>query len=207
MPTSVAVIERVALLAKGIPALPIFTDCAGRVIGDVKDVYLHNIEDEADDALVDNSILLGVHTAEADDEIPGVDMVQEQEVYVDLNFALANGGNVEPPLVDVPPPVNDAPVVSEVPTDGGARRSTRIRTQPKPQYVPAFSGKTCSFATTVLGTKMLDDGAYGYNQSVAFSFMQQLLVESALREWGDDARAAGEKEVNQLHWREMFVPR
>jgi hypothetical protein len=32
--------------------------------------------------------------------------------------------------------------------------------------------------------------------------MQQLLVKSALREWGDDARAAGEKELNQLHWRE-----
>jgi hypothetical protein len=54
---------------------------------------------------------------------------------------------------------------------------------------------------------MLDDVAYGYNQSVAFSFMQQLLVKSALREWGDDAREAGEKEVNQLHWRETFVPR
>jgi hypothetical protein len=64
-----------------------------------------------------------------------------------------------------------------------------------------------SFATTVLGTKMLGNGAYGYNQSVAFSFMQQLLVKSALREWGDNARAAGEKEVNQLHWRETFVPR
>jgi hypothetical protein len=170
-----AVIERVALLAKGMPALPIFTDCAGHVIGDVEDMYLHNIEDEADKAPVDNSILPGVHTAEADDEIPGVDMVQEQDVDVDLDFAPADGGNVEPPLVDVPPPVNDAPVVSEVPTDGGTRRSTRIRTQPKP-YVPAFSGKMYSFATTVLGTKMLDDVAYGYNQSVAFSFMQQLLV-------------------------------
>ncbi len=59
----------------------------------------------------------------------------------------------------------------------------------------------------VLGTKMLDNVAYGYNQSVAFSFMQQLLVKSALREWGDNARAAVEKEVNQLHWRELFVPR
>jgi hypothetical protein len=37
--------------------------------------------------------------------------------------------------------------------------------------------------------------------------MQQLLVKSALREWGEDARAAGEKEVNQLHWRETFIPR
>jgi hypothetical protein len=46
LPTSAAVIERVHLLAKGMPALPIFTDCAGHVIGDVEDVYLHNIEDE-----------------------------------------------------------------------------------------------------------------------------------------------------------------
>jgi hypothetical protein len=128
-------------------------------------------------------------------------------VLVGINFAPANDGNVEPPLFDIPPPVNDAPVVSKVPTDGGTRRSTCIRMQPKPQYVPAFSGKTYSFATTVLGTKMLDNVAYGYNQSVAFSFMQQLLVKSALREWGDDARAAGEKEVNQLHWRETFLPR
>jgi hypothetical protein len=196
LPTSEAGIERVALLAKGMPALPIFTDHAGCVIGDVKDVYFQNIEDEAGKALVDNSILPGVHTAEADDEIPGVDMVQEQDVDVDLNFAPADSGNVEPPLVDIPPPVNDAPVVSKVPTDGGARRSTCICTQPKPQYVPAFSGKTDSFATTVLGTKMLVNGAYGYHQSVAFSFMQQLSVKSALREWGDNARAAGEKEVN-----------
>jgi hypothetical protein len=68
-------------------------------------------------------------------------------------------------------------------------------------------GRRIPFVTTVLGTKMLEKVAYGYNQSVAFSFMQQLLVKSALREWGDDARAAGEKKVNQLHWRETFVPR
>jgi hypothetical protein len=48
LPTSAAVIERVHLLTKGMPALPISTDCAGHVIGDVEDVYLHNIEDEAD---------------------------------------------------------------------------------------------------------------------------------------------------------------
>jgi hypothetical protein len=96
----VAVIERVALLAKGMPALPIFTDCASCVIGDVEDVYLHNIKDEADEGLVDNSILPGVHTAEADDEIPGVDMVHEQDVDVDLDFAPADDSNVEPPLDD-----------------------------------------------------------------------------------------------------------
>ena len=39
--------------------------------------------------------------------------------------------------------------------------------------------------------------------------MQQLSLKAALRlrEWGDNAKVAGEKEVNQLHWRETFVPR
>jgi hypothetical protein len=63
-------------------------------------VYLHNIEDEAVKALVDNSNLPGVHTAEADDKIPGVDMVHEQDVDVDLDFAPADDGNIEPTLDD-----------------------------------------------------------------------------------------------------------
>ncbi len=207
LPTSAAVIERVHLLTKGMPALPIISNCASCVIGDVEDVYLHNIEDEDIEALGDDSNLPGVHTAEADDEIPGVDMVQEQDVDVDLNFAPADEGNVEPPLVDIQLPVNDAPVVSKVPTDGGTRRSTRVCTQPKLQYIPAFSGKTYSIATMVLGTRMLDNVVYSYNQSVALSFMQQLSVKAALREWGDNAKAAGEKQVNQLHRRETFIPR
>ncbi len=96
LPTPASVIERIHVLAKGMPALPIFTYRAGRGIGDVNDVYLHNIEDEAVQALVDNSNLPGVHTAGADDQIPGVDMVHEQDVDVDLNFASADDGNVEP---------------------------------------------------------------------------------------------------------------
>jgi hypothetical protein len=58
-----------------------------------------------------------------------------------------------------------------------------------------------------LGTRMLDNVVYSYNQSVALSFMQQLSLKAALREWGDNAKTAGEKEVNQLHWQETFVPR
>jgi hypothetical protein len=189
------------------PALPIFTDHSGGVIGDVENEFLHNINGEDDvEPLVDNNNLPGVHTAEADDKIPGVDMVQEQDVDVDLDFAPADKGNVNPPLVDISLPVNDAPVVSNVPTDGGTCRSTQVCMQPKPQYIPAFSGKLYSFATMALGTRMLDDVDYSYNQSVAFSFMQQLSVKAALREWGDDAKVADEKEVIQLHWREMFVP-
>jgi hypothetical protein len=36
-----------------------------------------------------------MYTAEADDMIPGVDMVQEQDIDVDLNFAPANEGSTE----------------------------------------------------------------------------------------------------------------
>ncbi len=63
------------------------------------------------------------------DEIPGVDQVQEQyptpaEIEdIDLDFAQADKGNVEPPLVDTPPPVNDVPVVEQVPAEDGIRRS------------------------------------------------------------------------------------
>jgi hypothetical protein len=37
--------------------------------------------------------------------------------------------------------------------------------------------------------------------------MQQLSVKAALREWGNNAKIAGEEEANQLNWRKTFVPR
>ncbi len=118
-------------------------------------MYLHNIEDEDVKALVDKSNFPGVHTAEADDKIPGVDMVQEQDVDVDLDFAPANKGNVKPPLVDIPPPVNDAPVVSKVPTDGGTRRSTQICNQPKPvvSRLDMYRTKVLMYHTMLLFTR------------------------------------------------------
>jgi len=54
---------------------------------------------------------------------------------------------------------------------------------------------------------MLGNEAFEYKQVVSYSFMQQLSVKAALREWGDEARVAGEKETSQLHWRETFIPK
>jgi len=140
LPTPTSVITRRHLLAKGMPALPVFTDCTGRIIGDVlnKDIYDNNKVPALGD-------LPGVHTDETDgvDEIPGVDPVQEQDPTpaeiddIDLDFAPAKEGNVEPPLVDTPPLVDDAPVVEQVPADDGIRRSQRVRTQPKPFVYPS----------------------------------------------------------------------
>ncbi len=44
---------------------------------------------------LESAKITGVYTAEADDEIPGVDMVQEQDVDVDLDFAPANEGSTK----------------------------------------------------------------------------------------------------------------
>jgi len=70
-----------------------------------------------------------------------------------------------------------------------------------------MTGKKYSFANTILGARMLGNKAFEYNQVVSYSFMQQLSVKAALREWGDEARVAGEKETSQLQWRETFVPK
>jgi len=140
LPTPNSVITRVHLLAKGMPALPVFTDRTGCIIGDVINEEIYDVP-----ALVDDGDLPGVHTDETEgvDEIPGVDPVQEQDPTpaetedIDLDFAPANEGNVEPPLFDTPPLVDDAPVVEQVPADDGIRRSQRVRTQPKPFVYPS----------------------------------------------------------------------
>ena len=217
LPTPASVIERMHLLAHGMPAMPVFTDRRGRVIGDVVDNDLYDNEyDDANQPLVDDADLPGVHTDETGGnfEIPGVDPVQQElqqapttpaetEPEVDLDFAPTDEGNVDPPMVLS----NDAPEAPAVAVDDGVRRSTRVRTQTKPAYIPTMTGKKYSFATTVLGGTMLGNEAYEYNQGVANSFMQQLSVKAALKQWGDDARVAGEKEMSQLHWRETFLPK
>ena len=207
LPTPQSVIERVHLLARGMPALPVFTDRRGRVIGDTQDLYTDDNNNDESPPLTDDAFLPGVHTDETGDdlEIPGVDPVQEElpPTPVDLDFAPANEDDVDPPMVLS----NDAPEAPAVAVDDGVRRSTRVRTQAKPAYIPSMTGKKYSFATTELGGTMLDDEAYEYNQGVAYSFMQQLSVKAALKEWGEDARVAGEKETSQLHWRETFVPK
>ena len=226
LPTPKSVIERIHELAYGMPAMPIFKDRRGRVIGDAIDYELYddNDDDDNNQPPVGDEELPGVHTDETggDFEIPGVDPVQQEleqapttpaetEQAVDLDFAPANESNEDPPLVisNDPPAVSavnpvNAPLVN---ADDGRRRSTRVRTQAKPAYTPSMTGKKYSFATTVLGSNMLGDEAYKYNQVVTYSFMQQLSAKAAIKQWGDDAVSAGEKEISQLQWRETFVPK
>ena len=136
------------------PAMPIFKDRRGRVIGDAIDYELYddNDDDDNNQPPVGDPELPGVHTDETGGnfEIPGVDPVQQEleqapttpaetEQAVDLDFAPADESNEDPPIVinnDPPaaPVVNPdmAPVMN---ADDGRRRSTRVRTQAKPAYV------------------------------------------------------------------------
>ena len=113
----------------------------------------------------DDANLPGVHNDETEDdvEIPGVDppwqemqaptTPAETEQEVDLDFTPTEEGNVEPPMVNTP----NIPIGNPGPADDGVRRSTRVRAQAKQAYIPTMSGKKYSFATTVLGGRMLDD--------------------------------------------------
>jgi len=207
LPTPNSAFTRVHLLAKGMSALPVFTDRTGCTIGDVinEEIYDNN---KVPVLVVDNGDLPGVHTDETEgvDKISGRNKILHQwRLKILIDFAPANEGNVEPQLFDTPPLVDDAPVVEQVPADNGVRRSQQVCTQAKPLYTPAMTGRKYSFATTILGARMLGDKAFEYNQVVSYSFMQQLSMKAALREWGDEVRVAGEKETSQLHWRETFV--
>ena len=74
-----------------------------------------------------------------------------------------------------------------------------------------MTGKKYSFTamalvTTDLGLAYCNDN-HEYDAAVAYSFMQQLSLKAALKQWGPDAEEAGVKEVSQLHWRDTFVPK
>ena len=229
LPTPPSVIERIHVLAQGMPAMPIFTDPRGHVIGDVVNYEIYNNDDNDDDTNqppFEDAELPGVHTDETggDFEIPGVDPVQqelqqapttpaEMENEVDLDFAPSIEDNVDPPIVQS----NDADVAPAVNADNGVRKSTRLRTQTKSVYFPTsmmgkiiiiiliiIMRKKYTTATTVLGGKMFGNEMYEYNQVVAYSSMK-LSIQRGMKQWGDEARVAGEKEISQLQWRERHL--
>ena len=54
---------------------------------------------------------------------------------------------------------------------------------------------------------MLADDDYQHNPLIDFAFMQQMFLKAALKRWESEAEKAGMKEVNQLQWRDTFVPK
>lgn len=214
LPMPSSVIDRVHHLAKGQPVQLSFNDRSGIPIGDIDANFSHeSVEHSSFETHNDlpgvfipasdtASETPGVYIPEPTDaaEIPGVDMEPTVQIVNDLDYAPTND---EAPLV-VTSEVED--ILPYLPTDDEPRRSSRIRNQTK-NYVPTMSGKRYSFAVTELGRGLLDNIDNGEDKAVSFSFMQQLSVKAALKEWGREAKDAGEKEASQLHWRKTFVPK
>jgi len=68
----------------------------------------------------------------------------------------------------------------------GVRKSTRERNQVK-HYKPSMTGQKYAFAglalaTTQLGQLLLSDDSYQHDADVAYAFMQQLSLKSALKQ-------------------------
>ena len=223
LPMTDAVIARIERLALGQPSQPVFTDRNGIPIGDIAMEYLAGYDqNEADDDLP------GVHLPEYDEsaEIPGVGST-DQDLYEDVPdladaFDVDDDFDIQAEPQDLVQEGNEAPdpgmgdtlvggtgYVPGVPT--GVRRSTRENKQVK-QWQPSMTGQRYVFAamalvTTQLGQSFLSDDSYQHDAEVAYAFMQQLSLKSALKQWGTDAVDAGVKEVSQLHWRDTFVPK
>jgi hypothetical protein len=72
------------------------------------------------------------------------------------------------------------------------------------KYVPSMSGK--SYAYTQLGLSFLQDTHYKYSSKVVEMVMTQLSLKAVPKQWGEDAKVAGEAKAKQLHWRNSFKP-
>ena len=156
IPMPDTVIARVNTLGGDQPEQLTFTDRHGRLIGDTDAPADITAEDV--DEVVDADDIPGV---DDDDEIPGVDV---ELPGVDVALPDENADNApqiveihdldtpapDPPTVEVET-VTDAPAEPDVAEPQGARRSTRVRTQPK-AYAPSMSGTRYSYAVTQLET-------------------------------------------------------
>ena len=233
LPMTDAVIARIGLLAVGQPSHPVVTDRRGRPIGEAVREHFDYDNSEADDDLpgvhlpnTDVSAKIpGVGTIDQDptpddpidDDVDvgndfGIDEPQDTEELVQNDNVAVEPVAVEPVEADlgaVEFPVGGTGDGNVPSAPAGVRRSTRER-KPVVNYKPGMTGKKYSFAameliTTELGLSYCND-SYEHDAKVACSFMQQLSLRAAMREWGKDAEDAGVKEVSQLHWRDMFVP-
>ena len=127
IPMPDTVIARVNELGKDQPEQMVFTDRHGRLIGDVE---IPGVDpDEANEAEFQ-----GVDPVIAHDiEIPGVDVASEAPQEVEINDDLDILAPDLPPIeVEVPVPVHQPALPPEL------RRSTRVKTTTKPEYIPSL---------------------------------------------------------------------
>ena len=112
-------------------------------------------------------------------------------------------------------PEAQVPVIEPVQLPG-LRRSTRIRSQVKPSYVPSLKGSKYSYAVTQLESQgvlnpdahmFVQDDFYQAEPDIVSAIMTQLSLKVGLKEWGDKAVTAAKSEMKQLHFRNTFKPK
>lgn len=78
------------------------------------------------------------------------------------------------------------------------RRSAQVKTQTK-SYQPTMKGKTYHYSNA-----QLEINKAKWDCRALETILTQLSLKAAMKAWGDDARAAAESEMKQLHWRNSF---
>jgi hypothetical protein len=182
-----------------------FTNCHGRLIGDV------HILGNQDDSAADGVKFPGVDPVINDDiEIPGVDDVEGLE-NPDLHEIEIDDLDIhepDPAPIDVET-VQEATIQPVAPVQQPVqppelRRSTRARTQTNPGHVLSLSGTKYSYAVTQqesLGVLHPDahmftqDDLYQSGPDVVAMVMTQLSLKAGLKAWGHKAHNATRNEM------------
>jgi hypothetical protein len=106
-------------------------------------------------------------------------------------------------------------VAETVPATGSSpRRSTRVKIQSKPAYIPTLSGKAYDKAMTQHEIDIMHPDAHmatfpepeEAEADIMALIMTQLSLKAGLNQWGDKAKAAVHSEMHQLHFRDTFEP-
>jgi hypothetical protein len=201
LPMPQSVIDCVNFLGWDQPLLTVLTDRSGNVIGDDNPTYKPSASVVLDnhlpgeilpEAAPDPVDLTGVDLEDFGPpiDIPGVEPGDQPININDINVF----GQQEPTLVELAQPLEPGQP---------PRCSQRQQKSPK-NYVPSMSGK--SYLYTQLGMTLLQDTRYRHSPDVVTAVLTQLSLKAALKQWGDDAKAAVEAEARQLHWRNSFTP-
>ena len=225
IPMSDTVIDRVNKLGHDQPELLVFTDRKGHLIGDVELTGVDRDEDEDqdedppnafDDADVEHEDDLDIYEDEAQEpEPPPIEPTPQ--IKVETVYEADEEHDAPAPLpveAEVLPVQEHTEAPAESP---GVRRSTRVRTQTKPDYIPSMSsGTKYAFATTQLEYQgvLNPDAHMFFNDSVqdqmepdvVAAIMTQLTLKAGLKEWKGRATDAAQNEMKQLHFRDTFKP-
>jgi len=218
IPMPELVIARVNALGKDEPELFTFTDRHGRLVGDADTTGVSDDSEPVDDdvefpgvdpVIDDNVEIPGVDGAEGSED---PDPAPQIEIHDDLEISPdpipVTVETVQEETAEVAPVIE--PMQLPEP-----RRSSRVKTKTKSEYVPSMTGSRYGYAVAQLEKQhVLNPDAHMFVQrdfyqaepDVVAMVMTQLSLKAGLKAWGDKAHTAAHNEMKQLHLRNTFKP-